>query len=72
VLTRVSNLLSGSSVGADPTASDGTFETLKVTESGQTAVLVTSGNSTFMTAADVTCWNFLHTLLNELRRAPKR
>ena len=72
VLARGSNLLSGSSVGADSTASDGIFETLKVTESGQTAVLVTSGNSTFMMGSRRNLLELLHTLLNELMKSAKR
>jgi hypothetical protein len=72
VLARGSNLLSGSSVGADLTASDGIFETLKVTESGQTAVLVTSGNSTFTMGSRRNLLELLHTLLNELMKSAKR
>jgi len=71
-LARGSNLLSGSSVGADLTASDGIFETLKVTESGQTAVLVTSGNSTFTMGSRRNLLELLHTLLNELMKSAKR
>jgi len=72
VLARGSNLLSGSSIGADPTASDGIFETLKVTEAGQTAVLVTSGNPSFMMGIRRNLLEFLHTLSNELLKNAKR
>jgi len=72
VLARGSNLLSGGNVGTDSTPSDGIFETLKVTESGQTAVLVTSGNSTFMMGSRRNLLALLHTLLNELMKSAKR
>ena len=72
LLARASNLLSGGNVGTDDTPSDGIFETLKVTESGQTAVLVTSGNSTFTMGSRRTLLELLHTLLNELMKSAKR
>jgi hypothetical protein len=45
-LCDAAHLFDGGYVGADLTASDSIFETLKVSE-GRTAVLVTSGNATF-------------------------
>lgn len=40
-------LYEGGHIGVDGTPTDGIFETLKVTSQSRTAVLVTSGNSTF-------------------------
>ena len=71
-LARESNLLSGGNVGTDLTPGDGIFETLKVTESGQTAVLVTSGNSTFTMGSRRNLLDLLHTLLNELIKGAKQ
>ena len=71
LLARASNLLSGGNVGTDGTPSDGIFETLKVTESGQTAVLVTSGNSTFTMGSRRNLLDLLHTLLNDLIKGAK-
>ena len=71
VLARESSLLAGGNVGTDMTPSDGIFETLKVTESGQTAVLVTSGNSTFKNGSRRNLLDLLHTLLNELIKDAK-
>ena len=71
VLARGSNLLSGGNIGTDSTPSDGIFETLKVTESGQTAVLVTSGNSTFTMGGRRNLLDFLHTLLSEMMKSAK-
>ena len=72
MLARESNLFSGGHIGTDSTSADGIFETLKVTESRGTAVLVTSGNSTFTLGSRRNLLDLLHTLLDELIKSAKR
>ena len=61
-LATAADLYGGKVVGRDSTASDGIYETLRVTNSqGETAVLVTSGNRSFKEGAR-------KELLDELRK----
>ena len=68
-LSRASDFFAGGHVGTDSTAVDGLFETLKVMESGRTAVLVSSGNDTFTSGSRRELIRMLHSILNELQRA---
>jgi hypothetical protein len=70
-LARESSLLTGDHIGTDTTAADGVFETLKVTDSAGTGVLVTSGNASFTTGARRALLDLLHTLLYELQKNAK-
>jgi hypothetical protein len=72
MLVRESDLLSGGHIGTDSTGVDGIFETLKVTEARGTAVLVTSGNSTFTLGSRRNLLDLLQTLLDELIKSAKR
>jgi hypothetical protein len=66
-LVRDGKLLEGGHVGTDTTHADGMFETLKVTSTSGTAVLVTSGNSSFATGPRQSLLDLLHSVLHELQ-----
>jgi hypothetical protein len=69
-LSGASDLFAGGHVGADATAVDGLFETLRVTEPGRrTVVLVSSGNDTFTIGSRRELIRLLYSLLNELQKA---
>jgi hypothetical protein len=70
-LVRDSNLMSGGHIGTDPRAGDGVFETLTVTDSTGTGVLVTSGNGSFSTGARRRLLDMLQSLLYELQKRAK-
>jgi hypothetical protein len=72
-LTQASDLFAGGHVGTDSTATDGLFETLTVTQPGRgTAVLVSSGNTTFTSGSRRDLIRLLHSLLNELQTAASK
>jgi hypothetical protein len=71
-LSRASNFFVGDHVGSDTTAHDGVFETLKVTESKRTVVLVSSGNKTFTTDTRRELLALLYSILNDLRKGAKQ
>jgi hypothetical protein len=57
-------------VGTDSTATDGLFETLRVTEPGRrTVVLVSSGNDSFTIGSRRDLIRLLYAVLNELQKA---
>lgn len=70
-LVPASNLLSGGHIGTDTTFRDGMFETLKVTGTKGTGVLVTSGNPSFTQGPRRTLLDLLHGLLEELHKRAK-
>jgi hypothetical protein len=64
------DLFSGMHVGTDSTATDGLFETLRVTEPGRrTVVLVSSGNDSFTIGSRRDLIRLLYAVLNELQKA---
>ena len=64
------DLFGGSHIGTDSTATDGLFETLRVTEPGKrTVVLVSSGNDSFTIGSRRDLIRLLYSLLNELQKA---
>jgi hypothetical protein len=70
-LVRDGNLMEGGHVGTDTTYRDGIFETLKVTSTAGTAVLVTSGNVSFSTGPRRTLLDLLQSFLRELQATAK-
>ena len=70
-LARDSRLMSGGHIGTDTRAGDGILETLMVTDSTGTGILVTSGNASFTTGARRRLLDALHTLLYEFQKSAK-
>ena len=70
-LVRESNLFTGGYVGEDHTASDGVFETLRVSRGAETGVLVTTGNTTFGSGTRQTLLVALQTLMRELQNSAR-
>jgi hypothetical protein len=70
-LARDSRLMSGGHIGTDSRPGDGILETLMVTDSTGTGVLVTSGNATFTTGARRRLLDVLHSLLAEVQKSAK-
>src|SRR5262245_19164975 len=65
-----SDLFGGRHIGTDSTATDGLFETLRVTEAGRrTVVLGSSGNDSFTDGGRRDLIRLLYSLLNELQKA---
>jgi len=67
-LVRESSLMSGGHIGTDTRAGDGILETLRVTDSTGTGVLVTSGNASFTTGPRRRLLDVLQSLLYELQK----
>lgn len=68
-LSRASNFFASGYLGADLKPTDGLFETVTVTEYGQTVELVASNNPTFESGSRRDLIVLLRTLLNELQKA---
>jgi hypothetical protein len=68
-LAQASDLFAGGHIGNDSTSVDGLFETLKVTQSGRTAVLVSSGNDSFESGGRRGLIRLLRSMLNDLQKA---
>jgi hypothetical protein len=70
-LARDSSLMSGGHIGTDARPGDGMLETLMVTDSTGTGVLVTSGNASFTTGARRRLLDALQALLYELQKSAR-
>ena len=70
-LARDSSLMSGGHIGTDTRAGDGMLETLMVTDSTGTGVLVTSGNASFTAGARRRLLDALQALLYELQKSTR-
>jgi len=68
-LAQASDLFAGGHIGNDSTSVDGLFETLKVTQSGRTVVLVSSGNASFESGGRRGLIRLLRSMLNDLQKA---
>jgi len=70
-LVHDSHLLAGDYFGRDETPGDGVFETLRITVTAGTGVLVTSGNPSFTKGARRELLNWLQALMRALEESPK-
>lgn len=70
-LVGASNLFGGGHIGKDGTPGDGILETLRVSQSVGTAVLVTSGNDSFTAGARRELLDWLHAVLRDLQEGGK-
>lgn len=68
---HASHLLAGDYIGLDETPGDGVFETLRITVSSGTGVLVTSGNPSFTTGARRELLDWLQRLMRALQESPE-
>ena len=68
-LSRASDFFADGYLGADLKPTDGLFETLTVTESGRTVVLVASNNPTFDSGSRRDLIMLLHSMLNDMQKA---
>lgn len=70
-LAHDSDLLSGGHIGSDGTSADGVLETVTVTQSGRTAILVTSDNPTFTTGSRRELLDLLSAIFDEMMKKAK-